>query len=104
MKLKYGKYDAKATCGNQMLLTSINAKYNYIDGKRAGDPISHAYTVVIPSCMFDQLVIHIPGPCGIEAPTEPVPVKFDNLTLVNKWSKSEGDHIAGEATSIALIG
>ena len=54
--------------------------------------------------MFDQLVIYIPGPCGIEAPTEPVPVKFDNLTLVNKWSKSEGDHIAGEATSIALIG
>lgn len=103
MKLKNGKYDVSKTCGNQMLLTGIAARYNYADGKRVGEPIGYTYTVVVPVRMFDQLHVYIPGACNIEAPTEPTPVKFENLELVVKWSKSEGDHIAGEAAGIALI-
>ena len=103
MKLKNGKYDVRKTCGTQMLLTGIAARYNYTDGKRVGEPIGHTYTIVVPACMYDQLAIYIPGACNIDAPTDPTPVKFEGLELVVKWSKTEGDHIAGEATGIALI-
>ena len=103
MKLKNGKYDVRKTCGNQMLLTGIVARYNYSDGKRVGEPIGHSYTVVVPSCMYDQLTVYIQGACNIEAPVEPTPVKFEGLELVVKWSKSEGDHIAGEASGIAVV-
>lgn len=104
MKLKHGKYDARKTCGDQMLLTGIAARYNYTDGKRVGEPIGHTYTVVVPARMYDQLMVYIPGTCSNDAPTEPVPVKFEGLELVVKWSQSEGEYIAGEAAGIALIG
>lgn len=102
MKLKNGKFDVEKTCGEQMLLTGITARYNYSDGKRVGEPIGYTYTVVVPARMFDQLQVYVPGACNIDAPTEPTLVKFENLELVVKWSKSEGDHITGEAAGITL--
>lgn len=103
MKLKNGKYDAKRTCGTHFLLTGIVARYNYTEGKRGNEPIGYTYTVVIPACMYDTLAVFIPGQCNIEAPTEPIAVRFEGLELANRWSKAEGDHIAGEATGITVL-
>lgn len=103
MLIRNGKFDVHRTCGNQMLLTGVTARYNYCDGKRVGEPIGYTYTVVVPTCMYDQLRVNIPGACNINVPTDPVPVKFENLELIVRWSRTEGDHIAGEATGITLI-
>lgn len=103
MHLKYAKLNTRATCGDSFLLTEVNPVYNYIDGKRSGNPVAYNYTVILPQRKYEQLRIRIDGDCIMEAPEDPLNVKLDNLQLEIKWSQSEGNYIAGTATGIAPV-
>lgn len=100
MKLKYAQLDVTKTCGHEFYLTESAPVFNYQDGKRVGEPVAYAYTVVLPERKFEPLRVRIEGPCQHEAGESAAPVTFENLSLEIKWSKTEGDHITGTATRI----
>ena len=103
MKLKNAKLNVKQTCGDVFILTEMAPVYNYVDGKRQGDPIAYNYTVVLPQRKYDSLKIRIEGPSAMEAPEDPIQVKFDGLELTIKWSQSEDYYIAGTASGVVAV-
>ena len=102
MKIKYAKLDVEKTCGEVYMLTEVSPVYNYVDGKRSGEPIAHNYMIVLPQRKYEQLRVRIGGTCVIETPNEPVQVEFDEMHLEIKWSQAEGNYIAATAAGIAL--
>ena len=103
MKLEYAVINAKATCGDEYLLTEIKPVYEYVINNRIGDPVAYNYMVVLPKRKYDQLRVRIDGACQInDALSNPVPVKIDGLALEIRWSRSDGNYIAGTASGIAV--
>lgn len=103
MKIKYAKLNVEQTCGDMFMLTEVVPVYNYVDGKRSGDPVAHNYTVVLPQRKFEQLKVRIDGVCALKAPEEPTKVQFENLILEIRWSQNDGNYIAATATGIAAV-
>ena len=103
MNIKHAKMNVRATCGDSFILTDISPVYNYVDGKRVGDPVAYSYTVILPQRKYETLRVRIAGDCLMAVPDDPVEVKVDNLQLEIKWSAHDGNYIAGTATGIAPV-
>jgi len=102
MDLRIIKINAKATCGDSFILKKITAAYNYADGSRVGDPVGYNYLVALPDRMLEDLKVRVDGPRLIDELKKPLAVKFENLQLEVKWTKTLGYYVAATASAISL--
>ena len=102
MQLKYANLNVKKTCGDEFILTEVTPVYNFVDGKRVGDPIATNFTLILPQKRFDTLKVRIEGNTDVATPESPVQAKLEGLELAIKWSK-DGHYIAGTATGISIV-
>lgn len=103
MKVTLARLNAIETCGKSFILTDIKPIYNYVEGRKVGEPIGNTYTVVLPERKFETLRIRIDGPILLDGPENGIPVKINNLRLDIKWSAKEGNYIAATASGIEAI-